>query len=802
MKKFLRLLGNPLILLVGLIFALYYQFFIFGKIPVPADTLVGAYFPWLDYKWGYAVGVPVKNALLSDSFSQFFLWKHLAVDFVKQGIVPLWNPYSYSGTPFLATYHSAVLLPFNLLLLFPKYFGWGLYIFGQTFLAAVGMYLLLGVYIKNSAAKLAGSLVFALSGLMTTWLELGTGVYAAAMLPWIFYSLISFFNRKNIFYLFLFTLSFICLYLAGHAQLTVYSTILFFIFLLFQLKKYRIRVFLPVLFFWVISLGVFSIQMLPTYELTKNSIRGTESYSSSFNYGLNPLYEVIRFTAPDFFGNPTTYNHWDKQSYHEQSSFLGAIALPLIIPLFFRRFRSKESQFWLWTLVVSLILAFDSPLTQWIYKQPIPLLTYSSASRIFFITSFAAGILVAFGLTKFAQDLEYRRFVRRTTRFILASFLGIFLGFLAIYLFLKPYLFDPQNIQVISNLKVSLKNSFIPVGILFGLLVLAYPIFKKKIFIYVLVLVLFLDLGRYFLKYNPFVDSLLVFPNTPIIDFLQKEPGLFRIARADYDIMTPNTWTHYKLQSIEGYDPLSLESYGRYFNLVNGKDYESGVGRYTELQNYPNQFIDALNVKYLLAIKRTEKDEIGGDFLNYKIRNSNYEKVFEDKSTAIVKNPDSLERAYFASEVITASSKQDLINKISDKKFNPKQQAVIEEKIDLPESLSIGQVNITKYSPIEKIVETEVEGPGFLILADSFENGWKAYKKNGKDEKLFRVNSALQGIKIRSGKNTYIFKYEPLSFKVGSTISISSLGLLLVLFVASLSGEVRKRIYENTFGNS
>lgn len=39
-----------------------------GLVPFPGDLLVGAYYPWLEYKWGYEVGVPIKNQLISDIF--------------------------------------------------------------------------------------------------------------------------------------------------------------------------------------------------------------------------------------------------------------------------------------------------------------------------------------------------------------------------------------------------------------------------------------------------------------------------------------------------------------------------------------------------------------------------------------------------------------------------------------------------------------------------------------------------------------------------------------------------------------
>jgi hypothetical protein len=47
MKKLLRFL--PLSLVVTLIFFLFKDFFFLNKMPLPGDTLIGAYFPWLDY---------------------------------------------------------------------------------------------------------------------------------------------------------------------------------------------------------------------------------------------------------------------------------------------------------------------------------------------------------------------------------------------------------------------------------------------------------------------------------------------------------------------------------------------------------------------------------------------------------------------------------------------------------------------------------------------------------------------------------------------------------------------------------
>src|SRR5260221_5955718 len=75
---------------------LSYPLFLFQKIPFPGDLLVGSYFPWFDY-----YKVPVHNPLISDVFSQFYLWKKITIESYLLGQWPLWNPYSFTGTPLL-----------------------------------------------------------------------------------------------------------------------------------------------------------------------------------------------------------------------------------------------------------------------------------------------------------------------------------------------------------------------------------------------------------------------------------------------------------------------------------------------------------------------------------------------------------------------------------------------------------------------------------------------------------------------------------------------------------------------------
>src|SRR3989338_4664611 len=775
------LIGIALIALLTI--TLYWQFFLLGKIPMPGDTLIGAYFPWLDYKWGFPVGVPVKNALISDVFSQFFIWKYQIVDIFTNGQIPLWNIYSLSGTPILSTYHSAVFNPFNLLLFLPGYFGWGLYIALQTFVAMLGMYLFSGTFVKNFWSRIFGALVFSLSGLMTTWTEFGTGVWAAGQLPWIFLFLEKYLNERRIRYLFLLSISFIILYLSGHAQLTLYSTVLVFIYLSVKfIRKGSLTKFIWPAVFIVLAISFCSFQFLPAYEFTKDSIRQNEAYSSSFNFGLNPWYEAIKFFAPDFFGNPTTNNYWDSQSYHEQSIFLGTLPFIMILSCILFYLKRRKIDFWSGVFLSTMVLGFENPLSKLIYSLPLPFLTYSSAARIFFITSFSAGILVALAFERLSDE-KFDALTKKINLYLLSAILGIFLGFSGLVLLFND---NTDLITSTTNFKVTVKNLVIPAAIsLTGLILLMLLNWKpklKQLLLIVFVAVTFADLFRYFNKYNPFFSRNLIFPKTPVIEFLQNRPGLFRIGRLDPEIMPPNTWAFYKLQSVEGYDPLVSENYARFFNLVKAENYGNTLSRYRELDNFNPKFLDALNVKYLLSVKRDEKNNAKGDILDPKIETQGYSVVFEDGNSVVAVNPNAMERAYFVSGLQYSKTKEDLVRIISSDNFDPRKEALVMEELNIPGVTGLGQVDILNYSPNKIEFKTRTKNDEFLIFADTYNKGW-LLKRNGIPERIYETNLALRGIVVPSGENSFVMEYFPDSFKYGLWISgLSGTVFLIILF--------------------
>ena len=134
------------LLILGLVVAIFFRkFLLLGKLPIPADTTVGMYHPWLEIVWDNLVaGTPFKNFLITDPVRQLYPWRQLAINLLKNGQLPLWNPYTFGGMPLLANFQSAVFYPFNIFFfLLPFNLVWGGLILIQPLLAGIFLYLYL-----------------------------------------------------------------------------------------------------------------------------------------------------------------------------------------------------------------------------------------------------------------------------------------------------------------------------------------------------------------------------------------------------------------------------------------------------------------------------------------------------------------------------------------------------------------------------------------------------------------------------------------------------------------------------------
>ena len=754
-NKLIKLL--PIFLLTVIALGFFWQYFLKGLIPFPGDLLVGAYFPWLEYKWGYAVGVPVKNTLISDIFSQIYIWKEYLVSSFIHLQMPLWNPYSYSGEPMFANFQSGPLNPFNLLMVFlGATSGWTWMVISQSVGSVVAMYLYLKSIKKETEAAIIVSIVYAFGGFSILWSQFVNAGFTMIWIPLVLLTIEKTINKNNRKILLWLSPLFFLMVTAGHMQSIIYAGILTICYYVYRVGIKNIK--LNTFFFLAIFLSVcFSaVQLLPTMELMNFSIRFEESSLFQFNYGLLPPENLVTLVAPDYFGNPSTGNFWGFFNYHETVTYAGMIGIVgLVFGLLFYK-KLKIGKFFLWASILALLLQFDTPLGQALYKFKVPLLWTSTAGRIGLIYLLGISVLVT-EMIEAVTSLKWSEKLRLFLPPVLIISVALGITYVSLRLFSQDYavgLLQPN----IKNMNIGIRNLAFPLLFSGSLLVVFFLSGKIKIWKWVVLIIVVADLFRFGWKYTPFVPAEFAFPPTEVLSFLQSDSSVFRVDKEKDAILPPNTWMAYRLMNPAGYNPMAISDYARAYNFdINGEATISGVSRYSETIRYDATALGRYNVKYLLAIKRDEKAEFPGNNINYRINEKEWKRVFQTPAVAVLLNTKYKERA----------------------------RIVYNDGFDAK-----GSATITSYENNKVVIKfSNVDGEK-LLLADSFYPGWVA-TINGERTKIGNEIAPFRTVDIRGIKDgEIIFEYKPESFKWGVIISGVSFLIWLVWFIVPRKKQV------------
>ncbi len=120
-----------------------------------------------------------------DNFIQNFPLRALVGRDLDHGMLPLWNPYLFSGTPLLAGFNAGAAYPGTwLMAVLPVFVAWALVFAAAYDLALVGMYLFLRRQGICPAAATFGAATFAFGGYMTAQIVHVDLIQSAAALPW------------------------------------------------------------------------------------------------------------------------------------------------------------------------------------------------------------------------------------------------------------------------------------------------------------------------------------------------------------------------------------------------------------------------------------------------------------------------------------------------------------------------------------------------------------------------------------------------------------------------------------------
>lgn len=725
----------------------FYAPFLFSfKLPIPADSIVGLYSPYRDfYSASYPNGIPFKNFLITDPVRQTYIWKELSIDVIKSGHLPLWNPYEMAGKPLISNFQSGVFYPLNLIFfVLPFAFSWSVFIMMQTVLGGIFTFWYLRNLKINAYASLLGSLSILFSGFSISWLEWGTVISTSLWLPLLLLSIDKIFHnakphkisRK---WFIVYTFALISSFFAGHLQTFFYLFLICTFYFIFRLRenKGHKKTLVAFLVANVVFIVVTVVQWVPTLQFINLSARELDQNYRTVEGWFIPWKHLIQFVSPDFFGNPVTLNYWGTWNYGELVGFIGV--LPLLFSFFSFFKKNSTVVFFLSVALISLLFALPTGISKVPYVYNLPFLSSAQPTRLIFLVSFSLSVLASFG---FDTIINYKKVSRK---FLIPPFVvgAVFILLWVAVITNSPVLFGSAAEALTAKRNLIFPSAIFMVGII--LLFLLFRLKSERLrqgVIILIVIVAFFDLLRFAQKFTPFTNPSYLYPNTHSIDFLKEQKGAFRIAVMDRRIMPPNFFTHYKLQTIEGYDPLYLRSYAEYITAMErGKPNITqpfGFNRIITPHNLNSSLFDLLNVVYVLSF-----DEL---------KDPKLLKVFEEGQVKIYKNINAFPRAFFVQRVVGE------VNDISGLFENDlKTTAVVLDQSIPQENLSIGTVAITKYGENKVELATSNTGDGFLVLTDTFYPTWSVFI-DGVKSTIYPTDHIFRGVYVPKGNHVILFK--------------------------------------------
>lgn len=746
----------PVFAIVALWFVFCFPYFGKGLVPFPSNYLV-TFFP----PWSATFGMPVKNNAMPDVITQIYPWKKVTIESWRQGQIPLWNPFSFSGTVQAGNYQSAVFSPFNVLFfLFSFINAWSLLILLQPILAGLGMYAFLQSLNRSKSASLLGSVAYMFCGFMTTWMAYGTLGYAALCLPWALWSVTKGMRQGSLWTLPVLSISMVICFFAGHFQISLYvlaAVVTYILFLSLSNRTGRRGLFL--LLFTVLGVMIASPQTLLTFDAYTASTRST-----SFVQGeVIPWQYIITTFSPDFYGNPVTRNDWFGH-YAEWASYVGVI--PLLLAFFALSKKMKGYiRFFAVLGCFAIFFAYPTPLNNLLYALKLPAISTSAASRVILLFSFSLAVLSAFGLDELFNIWKEKHWKT------IVPFVCTWIAFLAIVwvviLFIKPFPLD--------KLLIAKRNLLLPTALSLGTLFLMTAGFIKKSKISSIILIALLVLGmvdsyRYASKWMPFDNKSFVYPDLKSLTVLKEKIGDNRV----FGKIGNEVGSTYEMQLIEGYDAMYQ---GRYAELINAAS--TGIvtpgGRSVVMLDkhgrYTKEILQLMGVRFFYHSVADGRNVWAFPVWEYPVGQVN--QIYKDDHYELYEDTKAFPRAFLASEFVIETENQKIINTLFAKDFNRRETIVLEKEPQIHPEVGEGKVDIVKYSPNIIRIHTESSVPKILFLSDVYDSGWDA-SIDGKKTYVYRADYDFRAIAVPSGIHTIEYRYHPKGFRIG--VILASLG--------------------------
>jgi hypothetical protein len=433
-----------------------------------------------------------------DAYYQNYPLREYYADAIRSFRFPLWNPHEFLGIPFIGQMQTGALYPpnFILYLIFPAPYAFDISLILHFALAGFFTFLYARLMGLRPLPSFLGGCVFAFSGFLASHKPHTAIVNASVWLPLIIYFFEKLRKEMKGKYAVFASISIAVQFFAGNFQMSLYTYIVIFIYILLGLKNTgsgpRRRFLFLSLLALTLGLLIASPQIYATWELSSLSQRHAlrESFGYDYFSSFHLYIEMLpSFFFPYLFGGGqyglSSFGPWD-----DIVPFVGIFPLILAVIALFKEW-TKQKDVRLWGIVgaagLLLALGAEDPLNRALYKIPIYNL-FRAQGRNLLEFSLASSFLFAFGLNKILYDEKSgKSYIRAAAASVLLVLLlsisilfisraieleGI-VGFLKSRKFEKPELL-PESLKL-SNPAVYIPLSFMLFYLLWSILQMKKP---------------------------------------------------------------------------------------------------------------------------------------------------------------------------------------------------------------------------------------------------------------------------------------------------------------------------------------
>lgn len=670
------------------------------------------------------------NNDLTAEFVGFREYPGLAID--RFGELPMWNPYSQFGTPFVGNPQSSTLYPPNWIFWVgntQRTISW--VIVAHHLWAAAGIYFLCRRFDLDKLAAAGGFACSVAAPFLAAQSAEGhfNQICVVAWIPWAFLAYENFRAGKTGSCL-LMALVIAMSFLAGHAQEVYYLVLVLSGFVVVDMLQ-RLRGNVEgtrssLLSGWILVgclvLGFVAADLLQIFIYTQNAVRSGGIDLAQGGIGMR-WSNLAQLFYPWALGGPDDYSP-EGMFFWESICYFGVLPLLLALLGIIRNGHRYPVPRYAVLLVLTLLFALGSagPLFPVLHRVVPGLSFFRVPSRALFFSSFVVAFLAAFGVDVILKMLRSRssgwanRSLRPVATVVMLA-CSVELAFFANQLFrtIPPESFRNEN---------------------------------------------------------------------PVAALIDNEDRLTRIMARQDLISDREAWT-YGLHKVQAYEPVPLTAA---VVAIDAATDEENIAEQTlgfvdlDLSKLNKPAVDMLGVRYAAVGPQAATTIEGWELIS---RGNLREHVTVRGATPrnqgylLFENQSPLPRAYVVGEAKTIASGQDHVAALSS--IDPRTTVLLEQDVLGTQARSDFQpARIVEYSSRRVAVEVELERPGYLVLTDTYYPGWSA-TDNGRPTEVLRANVAFRGVALQPGQHRVEFSYQPPAYGVGLAAT------LLTMVLASIS---------------